>query len=606
MHTITDPQFAAVVERVEREAHEHEWTFDISNTLDVAVKRAEEIKDEVAKQKLVWEYLLFRFVTKEELPPDSSNKRFHPVMSGTTKTGEQVEFPDIKYFKEDSVQYFKVRARKTNNLALKARYADFVWEFSREPEFAEMAADSYFRMIDFNYRKEWMFKVIDALERCKSLEKIRAVDQGWNQKLKQKSFEIINLLLKEDRPRFCLEIIETLNDLRKKTLTDSERQKLIDSSEHCADSFLKAKNFHLQRSFQTLSEQLLKTAGRTEESKLKKYQAAQSYLDEARVHEQAGSQLAASHFIEEALKIYQQLGDKEKIQAMKAKLIQANRDSVKEFHTISTQINIKGEDVRKLTDPFINAPSLDAAITLLAFFKPLYPDYDEIVKQTQEMKQEFPLQFLINRRVIGRDGHLVRSDGASIDNHLIQQTMIGINVGSIFLEALVERLIKEKSLNVQSIVKYLQQFDIFNTNNIALIQRGLERHFSGDYVSSIHVLIPQIESLVRRLLSKNGVDVVTFERGKTNTHDAILTALIDREETKELLGKSLQWYIKLALVEKLGLNLRNEVAHGLISQDQCSKRNSLIAIHVLILLTRREYEAKVKNLSTNSDTSRKT
>lgn len=596
MHTITDPKIIAIVEKVEREAQEHEWTFDISNAIDVAVKRAEEIKDEAAKQKLVWEYLLFRFVTKEEMPPDSSNKRFHPVMSGTAKTGEKVEFPDIKYFKEDSVQYFKERAQTTKNLALKARYADFVWEFSKEPKFAEMAADSYFQMIDFNYGKEWMFKVIDALERCKNLAKMKVVDHGWNQKIKAKSFEIIDSLLKADKPRFCLEMIEILNDLPKETLTESEQQKLIDTSEHCAESYLKAKDFHLQRSFQALSEQLLKTAGRVEESKQKKYQSAQSYLDEAAVHEKAGSNLVASHFIEEALKVYQQLGDKEKIQALKARMIQTNRDSAKEFHTISTEIQIKGEGIRKLTDPFINAPSLDAAITLLAFFAPLYPDYDEMVRQTEESKKKHPLQFFVSHRVIGREGHLVRSDGDSFQNQLIQQTMIGINVGSIFLEALVERLIKEKSLDVQSIVKYLQQFDIFDADNIGLIQRGLDRHFNGDYISSIHILVPQIESLIRRLLSKSGVDVVSFERGKTNTQDTILSVLIEKDETKKLLGKSLRWYIKLALVEKLGLNMRNEVAHGLITPERCSKRNSLIAIHILILLTRKEYEAKVKGI----------
>ncbi len=596
MHTIADPQIASVVRKVEQDAHEHEWTFDVSNDIDLAVKRAEEINDQAAKQKLVWEFLLFRFVTKEEMPGDNAQKRFRPVMSGTTKAGENVEFPDINFFKGDSITYFKERARATKNLVLKARYADFIWEFSKEPEFAEMAADSYFQMINFHYQKGWMFKVIDALERCKTLVKIKAIGSGWDKKIKEKSFSVISQLLKDNKPRYCLEIIELLDDLPKGVLTVDERNKLIDVSEQCAENFFKEKNFHLQRSFQELTEKLLKSTGKKEESRQKKYDAAQSYLDEAQVHEQAGSQLVASHFIEEALKIYQQLGDKEKIQIMKAKLIQANRDSVKEFKTISTEIQIKEEHIRQITDPFIKAPSLDAAITLLAFFKPLYPDYDAMLKQTEEMKQKFPLQYLVSQRVIGRDGHLVSSDGDSFNNHLIQQTMIGINVGSIFLEALVERLIKEKSLDVPPIVKYLQQFDIFNTDNIELVRRGLERHFIGDYVSSLHILVPQIEALIRRLLNKSGVDVVTFERGKTNTQDAILSALIDREETKKLLGKSLQWYVKLVLVEKLGLNLRNEVAHGLISLERCNKRNSLIAIHILILLTKREYEAKVKGI----------
>jgi hypothetical protein len=43
---------------------------------------------------------------------------------------------------------------------------------------------------------------------------------------------------------------------------------------------------------------------------------------------------------------------------------------------------------------------------------------------------------------------------------------------------------------------------------LKLIAQGIERHFEGDYISSIHVLIPQVEVTLRYLLNKKGINTL--------------------------------------------------------------------------------------------------
>jgi len=55
---------------------------------------------------------------------------------------------------------------------------------------------------------------------------------------------------------------------------------------------------------------------------------------------------------------------------------------------------------------------------------------------------------------------------------------------------------------------------------------------------------------------------------------------------KELLGEDISFYISCVFEDKRGDNLRNDIAHGLISEEACTRNTADIVLHIFLLLTR--------------------
>ncbi|MFM6844762.1 MAG: DUF4209 domain-containing protein, partial [Dolichospermum sp.] len=107
-----------------------------------------------------------------------------------------------------------------------------------------------------------------------------------------------------------------------------------------------------------------------------------------------------------------------------------------------------------------------------------------------------------------------------------------------------------------------------------LFAKGLYAGLIGDFITSTHILIPQIENSVRYLLLKRGV----ITSGIDNKNNGIqqednlnstlypskypkITSIFDEDTLLDIRG---------LLIEHSGSNLRNKMAHGLISDDDFS------------------------------------
>lgn len=586
MPNVTDPKIKAILKDIEKTAQDLEYVFQISDKFTPAIDRAREIEDKDMEQKIIWEYQLFRFATKTQYAKPEKNRRFYPMMSGTTKNGKTVNFPEIKNFKEDSIDYFKERTTETKNPVLKARYADFVWEFEKDPSFGKIAVNSYLENAEDYYKKTWFFRLRDVFDRCVYLAMLKVVDEKKLQEIKNRLLDYMDRMIKEGHHRFCLELIDSFLGIKKENVTEREYKKVLASINKCIKYFQTQKNFYLERAFLERLEKITREYGQSDLAKTSREQQAQTYIAEAESAEKKNNFLSAASFYGDALKIFQKLGDKKKIKFYKSKLLEANKKSIGQFKAISTEVKISKEKIKKFTDIVLSAPDLIEALKRLSVFDNLLPSYKNTVAQTEKIKEESPLQFLISHKVIGRNGHLVSGEDDPFQNILIRNLMMGIEIGSIFRDTIFKRLHEEKELTAETLTNYLRVWGLIDEENLKLIEHGIKKHFEQDYISSIHVLVPQLEAVIRKFLKKGGIQTVSFVPGTTNTREAPLTGLLERAEVKAIFGEDLWWYTYLILVSPLGYNLRNEVAHGLIEAKKCNLKNSNLILHLYILLTR--------------------
>ncbi|HHQ0205086.1 TPA: DUF4209 domain-containing protein, partial [Listeria innocua] len=59
-----------------------------------------------------------------------------------------------------------------------------------------------------------------------------------------------------------------------------------------------------------------------------------------------------------------------------------------------------------------------------------------------------------------------------------------------------------------------------------------------------------------------------------------------KDYIKTFLGEDIHTLIQIIMVEPMGLNLRNEIAHGLIKQSDITKSKCILVIYLFLILTR--------------------
>ena len=91
--------------------------------------------------------------------------------------------------------------------------------------------------------------------------------------------------------------------------------------------------------------------------------------------------------------------------------------------------------------------------------------------------------------------------------------------------------------------------------------------FQLDFLSAIYLLAPQVEHIIRTYL-KNNFDVDTMTTIDGEQSEKGLSTLMKDDVINQAFDANFAFEIKTLFCEKTGPNLRNNVAHGLLSDDR--------------------------------------
>ncbi len=104
-------------------------------------------------------------------------------------------------------------------------------------------------------------------------------------------------------------------------------------------------------------------------------------------------------------------------------------------------------------------------------------------------------------------------------------------------------------------------------DRLEIYSRGLIAGFRGDYILALHLLLPQLENSLRRILKLYGA-VPSGYSDERIQQDYTLGGLLRMPELVVLLGKDAVFDLQGLLAEPLGANLRNVALHGLMSESE--------------------------------------
>ena len=308
------------------------------------------------------------------------------------------------------------------------------------------------------------------------------------------------------------------------------------------------------------------------------------------------SRFVMSNYYNKAYQTYLKIENNYRIQIITEDELKTLKDIILETQksSLDDMISIKSPEID--IAPFINETeknithkSFMKAISYFANIK-LIANYTELLEEAKETQKSFPLQnrlakVIYNKKGQKKDSFVYNANQNEYEMYLhnmIQTNQVDISLKTkCHIYPALTILLKEynESITKEFLYEIVRILQIDQTTELLIVE-GLYYGFRKEFVAAIHILIPQIENILRNLILPTDNSLVNIDKDGKDTYKGLNTIL--SEEYRESMWKQIgpDIYIDLKTLlddEKGGLNLRNDLSHGLLSYDEC---NSVYSIYL--------------------------
>jgi len=174
----------------------------------------------------------------------------------------------------------------------------------------------------------------------------------------------------------------------------------------------------------------------------------------------------------------------------------------------------------------------------------------------------------------------LESESEKLEFRLHENLLLYLNDNMQLVYYITSRLQTEKIITADILHSFLSNCEIINETDIQIITRGILCHFAGDYISSVSILTPKIESTLFLYLDRIKADVSTYRTSEISQR--LLGGLIELPEVKDNFSVDFQYFMKLFLVADDSINFRNRLSHGSANISEFNQKMSLIVIFLIL------------------------
>ncbi|HCH7479180.1 TPA: DUF4209 domain-containing protein, partial [Acinetobacter baumannii] len=464
----------------------------------------------------------------------------------------------------------------------RGRLADFLWTYKKPKKllYVHKAIDSYTELpID----ERWYEDINLSWERAIRLA-IQINDSHRIDKIQTELFNAINREISNTDIKFLALSIGQVFDMQ--GLDRNYRKDLADLYFKQAEYYESNKFYEPARRYYELAAQKYYQINDLDSRGNALYAIVRCYETEAEAHTRP---ILANDLYEKALVAYREipkndrerLGIEGKLKDIQNKIIETGKASLKDFAYLNNE-EIDDSEIVKQTKEYVSGK--DDPLNALISFAKLCPEPDYAAFEDRAKK--FFDQSMFGRifggkhfeqtgRVIARTPAINSGDSAesaqnqeAIRGQMLRDFTndVSLFVKSIIMPAL-DQLNREHQFNKDLLRHICNDSPIVPKDRVNLMVEAFWYGFEYEFAASIHLLCPQIENIVRQQLKSQGAITANYDiNGIVN--EVGLSTLMERPEALQVFGRNLSFEIECIFTESLGFNLRNNVAHGLLSDAE--------------------------------------
>jgi len=508
--------------------------------------------------------------------------------------GEPLKNFPFSEWAEEAIPYYKERIKTSKNTLNKAWYNYVLWTLTKGQKdsykYALEASKQFFLATNNYLKNKGYVEYYQTFPFCFKISLKIAI------KLNNKNLvvDIIEHLVKcsnrqlvEKEIRWSLELYEILVDFSDK-LPNKDVKRIIKPEiskiEKIVDDYIQNKDYHLARSFIELLLKLSKLNYLDLDNKNYLALKAETYILEAESRKEAP--LVQSSFYQDALKEYTKLGDSRKVEELKEKI--KKTESKIEWKCVSTKIEIPFY----LAEHIINKLCLMTHNEMIDYITTcdweFIPNFSSAIKLTYDLNRKHPLLGLLQTKISSKNLPLkTKKPEKNLFEYKVKRNFF---MEVKMKEKSIERIFnefKDTQLKEENLLRTFSESKNLTNNTKQIMQKALEYHFKADYLSSIHLFIPQIETTIRRILQNKGFSTVSIKDIKdVELRERILGGLLDSKDIATVLGINFVEYLKTKLTDEEFDNHRNTLCHGEMDIKEFNKTLSMSLIYIFLKLSR--------------------
>lgn len=475
---------------------------------------------------------------------------------------------------------------------IRAQIADILWIVEKDHAYAELAALGFLEEFHSTFDPEHWVTCFDLIQRAYCI----AVSLGKKGVVAKKVREGVNQALYKmngtDSRFLSLSLIELVSD--NATSVEAERYYAITKKIFTRNINDGSDNTTLLDAALERLTQLLRKLKRGEEIPTMRRKLAAHYerLADKFSNNQSGGVYNAIYILQQACRLYSPKKDRKKILEIRKRIEElqyaaANGMQGQSFKFDATRIyNSVKADFEGL--------SLREMIVQFGRTAAIY-DVKSIKARVTKSKGRFISDFLFSRHIVDENGHTVeiippldirnpKGQPEVVHKHMAEQlTRIYSLDEAVALQYALSMLKDMGPISDDDLGFLVDNNPIVPMGRNAIIKMGIQLGLSGELYAAMHILLPQMEHIIRGLVAICG-DTTSFLREDGCEEYKPLSQLFQSNELRECYDESILFALQVLMDNKAGANLRNLNAHGLLEPNNGNGGPALCFLGIVIKL----------------------
>jgi len=512
---------------------------------------------------------------------------FRPRFSEKQRDGTMLHDPDIRHLTAESVQRWKQRATITTDPVVRARFADVVWDLERaitgtgvrSQQFARLAVDAYLQGVD-----EERFGA--PIASTFPLHRALMIATELNDANLMRLVATRILVLGEGAPLTSIGIwsMPSSSFLKNRSIPADLRQRMLDQLEGRLANASQMGNEH---ACYVAGTALLKYL-RPIEEKSQRQRVVRIVGDAHRRSAEHWPSMRAIGILRSIAMLYEQESLGEEARELQLYIERRGEAAHLEMKRFEYTISIDEEHATAQINRILAGDAAYPALFRLA--QACLPDPDELRKVVEEDGEDLLVSRLIPRSYHGRSGLPLSEVGTPDDDpagNLVELFSKDLQIKMIYLVLGIRAARdKFKMSPAELIDQMLVGSPLFNEDRRPFFEQGFAAYESGDYMKAIHILVPQVENMMRELLGVMGITKSKPNPAQPHLFEyKNMNDFFREPEVVQALEENLYLFLRSLYIDKRALNLRNDLAHGLAETHTFSEDTASLVIQSIILLS---------------------
>ena len=508
---------------------------------------------------------------------DTPRSPFGHAASGTFEDGRPWHTPLPEHLSESHVQALSVMLETISIPVLRARIADVLWHrlTPRNPQHARAAIESYLGVAEGTFDPErWTTSErhfsralsIAILLGSESPELRTVIAQAW--RFLERLQGVDNLYYTE---RLVSQIIETLTPDQTASLSQRIRG-IIDHS-------LGIYDFDRARTYLGTAITLASRAHRIDDARRLRLERAETYVLQAAA---SSTEAQRSIFLRQARTEMLNSGAlRERVAEVSAMLDVSQALAVHEMASVTTPLNV-GVTAQHVRDLLRSMEPAEGLWRLAAL--PILTTRPNARRIAEESASQFVFAFGFGHRPVARDGRQEGYIPGSIgsrdeDRERVLASLMRNNAMYGRMQAVLDaiepgrrQLLLNHEYTLTEIDQMISQRPLIPPGHSLLWSKAIHAGLVGEYDIAVHILAPQLESALRAILRGAG-EIVYVTRNEVQSLIP-LEAILDHPRLAQIIDDDHIFALDCVLAERLGANIRNHVAHGILTDASSNSVDS--------------------------------